>query len=81
VDEEYKGSTGANRENREWSLVKRVLGESTIRFQLRGSTEERRRRHLNERSENNNLESVDSAGFVKITRNDPDVGIATIVFL
>jgi len=36
------------RVNPEWPLVKRVLGESTFRFQLRGS----------------NLESVDSAGFV-----------------
>jgi hypothetical protein len=41
----------------EWRSVKHDLGDSAVRFLLRGSI----------------LESVDSAGFVKITRNDPVV--------
>ena len=37
------------------------MGESEVRFGSRGS----------------NLESVDSTGFFKIARNDPDIGIVS----
>ena len=48
----------------EWHSLKQYSGESTFGFRLRGS----------------NLESVDSAGFVKITRNDPDARIDTMIY-
>jgi hypothetical protein len=44
--------------------LSRYSGDSTFRFRLRGS----------------NLESVDSAGFVKITRNDPDAGLEAKIY-